>query len=53
MRYEGDNKNGKKDGQGVIYYKNGDREIGDFYNDYQIGKGALMTAQGEVRETFN
>ena len=36
-RYEGEFKNNKREGKGVIYYKNGDREIGDFLNGDGIG----------------
>ena len=33
-RYEGDYKNGKKEGKGIFYYNNSDREMGD----YLLGK---------------
>ena len=38
-RYEGDIKNGKREGKGIEYYKNGDRYEGDYKNDKKEGKG--------------
>ena len=31
-----------------MYYHNGDREMGDYYNDYPIGKHVKLTRNGEV-----
>ena len=38
-RYEGDWRNGKKEGKGIYYYNNGDRYEGDWRNDKKDGKG--------------
>ena len=35
-------------GQGVYYYKNGDREIGNYYNGDTIGKAVLIKTNNEV-----
>ena len=48
-RYEGDNRNDKKEGKGIYYYNNGDREMGDYYNSKEIGKHAMLTSNGEVK----
>ena len=36
-----------KEGKGIYYYNDGDREMGDYYNDEPIGKHALLTKNGE------
>lgn len=41
--YEGDFKNGLKEGQGRIIYPNGDLYEGEFKNDKMNGKGRLRT----------
>ena len=38
-RYEGDVKNGKAEGKGIMYYNNGDRYEGDYKNGKREGKG--------------
>ena len=38
-RYEGDVKNDKIEGKGIMYYNNGDRYEGDYKNDKAEGKG--------------
>ena len=38
-RYEGDVKNDKIEGKGIMYYNNGDRYEGDYKNDKKEGKG--------------
>ena len=35
-RYEGDVKNGKKEGKGIYYYKNGKIEIHNYLNGVKI-----------------
>ena len=47
-RYEGDWKNGKYDGKGIIYYNNDDREMGDWIFGERIGKHVTLTKNGEV-----
>ena len=49
-RYEGDHRNGLKEGKGIYYYSNGDREMGDYSNDKPIGKHAKLTRYGKVEE---
>jgi len=41
-RYDGDWKNGKKEGKGIYYYNNGNRYEGDWKNDLREGKGILL-----------
>ena len=38
-RYEGDWKNGKKEGKGIFYFNSGSRYEGDWKNDKMEGKG--------------
>ena len=47
-RYEGDFKNDKKEGQGIFYYNNGDREMGDYLKGNKIGKHVMMLADGNI-----
>ena len=42
-------RNNKMEGKGSYYYNNGDREMGDYYNDNQIGKFVMLTKNGEVK----
>ena len=46
--YEGDIKNGKKEGKGIYYFNNGDREMGDYLNDNKIGKHVKLLYNGIV-----
>ena len=39
-------KNDKKEGKGIYYYNNGDRQMGDYYNDNPIGKHVTLTKNG-------
>ena len=32
-----------------MYYNNGDREMGDFFNDIPKGKFVMLTNNGEVK----
>jgi len=41
-RYEGDLKNGKKEGKGIFYFYNGDKRKGDYLNDKPIGSHKLF-----------
>ena len=36
-------------GKGIMYYHNGDRSMGDYYNDYPTGKHVMLTRNGEVK----
>ena len=47
-RYEGDWKNGLREGKGIYYYNNGDREMGDYLNGKQIGKHVTLHYNGEI-----
>ena len=40
--YEGETKNGKKEGKGKYIYNNGNRYEGDWKNDIKEGKGILL-----------
>ena len=46
---EGDHRNGKKEGKGIYYYNNGDRTMGDYYNDKPIRVHAILTKDEEVK----
>ena len=35
-----------------MYYNNGDRQIGDYFNDHPIGNHVLLKNNGEI-ETIN
>ena len=45
-RYEGDFKNDKSEGKGIIYYNSGNRYEGDFKNDNIEGKGIFYWNDG-------
>ena len=49
-KYEGDWKNGLKEGKGVYYYKNGNRYEGDYQNDKREGKGIKYYKNGDKYE---
>ena len=49
-RYEGDIKDGKKDGKGVWYYNNGDRALTEFFDDFPVEKHIIFTKSGEIKE---
>ena len=49
-RYEGEVKNGKPEGKGIIYVKNGDRYEGVFKNGYREGKGIDYYNNGDKFE---
>lgn len=48
--YQGDLKDGKRSGWGVLIWDNGDRYEGEFKNDKRHGKGKLVWANGEIYE---
>ena len=48
-RYEGEFKNNGREGKGIYYNANGDREMGDYSNDNKIGKHVMLTKYGEVK----
>lgn len=50
-RYEGDIKNGAKDGEGIFYWKEGEKDIGRFSDDKPIGKHVKIKNNGEVEKT--
>ena len=35
-----------------MYYSNGDREMGDYSNDNQIGKHVILTRDGNIKEKY-
>ena len=49
-RYAGDFKNDKKEGHGIYYYNNGDRMMGNYFNNQPIGKHVKLTKFGEIIE---
>ena len=48
VQKQGDFKNDKKEGKGVYYYKNGDREMGNYLNGKEIGKHVKLHADGSI-----
>ena len=40
-------KNDIKEGKGIYYYNNGDRQMGDYSNDKPIGKHVILTNDGQ------
>ena len=51
-RYIGQVINGMPEGKGIFYYNNGDRSMGDYYNDNPKGKHALLTKDGEIKPMY-
>ena len=47
--YEGDFKNGLKEGKGIFYYNNGIRKMGDYLKDKPVGKHVALFPNGEVK----
>ena len=45
-RYEGDWKNNKMEGKGIIYYENSDRMMNDYSNGNPNGKHLYFTIDG-------
>ena len=39
-----------KEGKGVFYFNNGDRMMGDYYNNLPKGKFVKLTRFGEIQE---
>ena len=48
--YEGDYKNDQKNGEGIYYYKNGDKYEGEWVNDLREGKGTIYWKNGNKWE---
>ena len=51
-RYEGDCKNGFREGKGIYYYNNGDREMGDYMNGKKIGNHVILFNNGTFSSNF-
>ena len=49
-RYEGDWKNGHKEGKGIYYFNNGNRYEGDWKNGQKEGKGIFYCKNGDRYE---
>ena len=43
IRFEGEYKNDKREGKGIFYHNNGDREMGDYLDGNPIGKHITLT----------
>ena len=48
MKVNGE-RNGNKAGKGIAYFANGDRRMGDYLNDKEIGKHVRLTRNWEVK----
>ena len=42
-------KDDKKEGRGIFYFINGDREMGNFHNNKPIGKHVILTKDENVQ----
>jgi hypothetical protein len=49
-KYEGEFKNGKKDGHGTLTWWNGDKYVGNFQADAMEGSGNLTCNSGNIYE---
>lgn len=49
-KYEGEWKDGKKEGVGRMWWNNGDRYLGDWKNDTKDGSGYMMWENGDIYE---
>jgi hypothetical protein len=49
-RYEGDFKNGKKDGEGTFEWPNGNKYIGSWKNGVQHGAGVMMNTKDMIKK---
>ena len=49
-KYEGDWRNGNKEGKGIYYFNNGNRYEGDYRNDNKEGKGVFYYNSGDRYE---
>ena len=48
----GDWRNGKREGKGIYYWKNGNRIMGDYSNNEPIRKHEKLTKFGKVTEVI-
>ena len=48
-RYIGQVVNGIPEGKGIYYYNNGDRMMGDYFDDNQIGKHVMLTKNRAIK----
>ena len=39
-----------RDGKGIFYFSNGDREMGDYLNDKKVGKHLIQYSNGTFKE---
>ena len=42
-------RNDKFEGKGIFYFNNGDRMMGDYYNNKPVGKHVRLTKNGDVK----
>ena len=47
-KYIGYTHNGLPERKGIYYFYNGDRRMGDYYDDKKIGKHVTLTSNGNV-----
>lgn len=51
-KYQGEFRNGKRDGRGIFIYKTGDRYEGEFRNDKAEGRGRFLWKAGNKYEGY-
>lgn len=47
-RYEGNFRDGKIQGEGILYFSDGNKYIGNWVNQYREGKGKMIFTSGDV-----
>ena len=50
IKYEGDYKNNKMEGKGILFFENGDKYEGEFLKDKFNGKGVYTWNDGNIYE---
>lgn len=51
-RFEGEWRDGKKNGQGVMYFNNGDSYEGEWKDGHKNGRGIYRFSNGDIYEGY-